>query len=173
MIGAGRVLASWPPSREFFGPLSKVPRPAPPSRPFVSSHTPTWTGKGYRCTTCLRRIAPQCRRPCSQEYPPSLTEAINQRRALHHSLSMGWIDGSNMPIIFCNLCGGYSMGRGTKLLQPCLSEQERLRQQTRGVSLAGASAPPRVSSELRKLQRGCVPGTTLTFSKVTFLGQTF
>eukprot|EP00959_Pyramimonas_sp_CCMP1952_P378168 7921813-Pyramimonas_sp.AAC.1 len=34
VISAGRVLASWPPAREYFGPLSKVLRPRPPPRPF-------------------------------------------------------------------------------------------------------------------------------------------
>jgi len=119
VVGAGRVLASWLPSREYFGPLSEVPR-SPPPHPFCLLPHPHLDRQRLSLHHVLKSHRPHCRRQCSQEYPQSLTDAINQRRALHHSPHTGWIDGSRMPIYLLHSLRGLQHGEGHQAL-PALS----------------------------------------------------
>ena len=100
----------------------------------------------FRCLKCLRMVSPRPKMSCA-ETSPLFREITVRAPSLHHSLVIGWVEGSRLPIVYCTSCGGFSMGRGTKLSAPCV-------------------VPRLPTSELRKLRKGEVPGTQLKFGKV-------
>ncbi|CAK0853144.1 unnamed protein product [Prorocentrum cordatum] len=149
LIGAGKLLETWPKSEDLWGPLEKLPSQprTPQERPFVEEHHPMWDGKRYRCDTCLRIVFPMSRFSC-KALPAGMRMVLDSHQRLHHSLHIGWLD-NGFPLIFCNRCGGFCSERGSrKLLDP------------RGCQ-------NKVTSELRKLRKGRVPGSHARILKVT------
>eukprot|EP00959_Pyramimonas_sp_CCMP1952_P350341 7339936-Pyramimonas_sp.AAC.1 len=45
LVGACKILGSWPKSEELWGELQKLP--------------PVWDGQRYRCLSCLRIVSPK------------------------------------------------------------------------------------------------------------------
>ncbi|CAK0897759.1 unnamed protein product, partial [Prorocentrum cordatum] len=137
LIGVGKILGGWPQAGDLYGELNReCPERAP--RKFLSQHSPIWDNGRFRCTICLRRVSPNTKKPC-QEVASHIQAAIETAGELRHKLQIGWVIGSRMPIVFCAACGGFTSSvRSRKLHAKCTAK---------------------VSSELRKLRRGEVPGT--------------
>jgi len=149
LIGAGKVLGTWPKSEELWGPLEKLPSQprTPQRRPFAEEHHPVWDGKRHRCDTCLRIVSPRTRFGC-QSLPAGMRLILDSHQRLHHSLYIGWLD-NGFPLICCNRCGGFCSERRCRTL------------------LDSRGCQNKVTSELRKLRNGRVPGSNMRILKVT------
>ena len=145
--GIGLILDAWPDNSILDEDLEKPAAERKP-RKIVDQHVPIWHGSGFRCENCVASVKPGTKKPCKKQ-PAALRDVLTQARQNKYILNLGWIEGSgHIPIVCCTKCGGFTTGakKAPKLADVC---------------------PLRVSSELRKLRRGQVPGTNLTFKDVT------
>ena len=137
VIGAGKILALWPPAKEIWPDIAKPP-PQRAARPFVQDHDPVWNGSVFRCRSCLKVVSARTRSSC-KPVPDKIRDMAAAARGHHHKIAYCTILGSKLPVIFCRECGGFTSGRGS----PKLS----------------ANCTRKVSSELRKLQKNELPGS--------------
>ena len=139
------VLEAWPSREQQFGKLSRPARPKVAKDP-GPKHAPVRHGNVFRCLQCLRNVSDKTVTPC-QSLSPTMSSLLRGGAGEGHKLHWARVVETDVPVIFCILCGGFASVKSDKLSKRCTN--------------------PKRSSERSKLLRGLLPGSSYT------LGQAF